>query len=343
MKKKIGIFGGSFNPPHQGHLAALAQAQKILGLTEVLLVPTSQNPLKAPTEGATPQQRFEMTQIAAELLGPQFSVVPYEIQQKGPSYTIDLIEALHEKYDSHELYFLLGLDHLETFEQWKSAKKLLESANWVFLSRPGFPFPKKLSEIPKWFQPMVESFRFNRVKLKKGHSLEFVQIPEVDVSGTQIRKWLRTGKKVGHLVPLPVEQYIREHKIYQNLAQRNLDSRQLVDFATQVLFEKKAVGVRAFDLQKIFYPCEFAIVASGTSTRHAQSLAENVMRAMKDEFGVWPQGSEGMDEGRWVLLDYGSVMVHVFYDFVRREYSIEHLWSQSTEIPLQDPSLKPAT
>ncbi|MEI7973022.1 MAG: ribosome silencing factor, partial [Bdellovibrio sp.] len=112
--------------------------------------------------------------------------------------------------------------------------------------------------------------------------------------------------------------------------------RKIVDFCAQVLFEKKAVGVRAFDLSQIFYPCEYALVASGTSTRHAQSLAENVSRSVKEEFGIWPQGTEGLDEGRWVVLDYGSVMVHVFYDFVRQEYSIEHMWSTSQEISLQE-------
>jgi len=82
------------------------------------------------------------------------------------------------------------------------------------------------------------------------------------------------------------------------------------------------------------------LIASGTSTRHAASLAENVVQAVKEEYNVLPQSVEGVDEGRWVVIDYGSLIVHVFYDFVRQEYSLEKLWKDGKDLNLKDPYVK---
>lgn len=84
-------------------------------------------------------------------------------------------------------------------------------------------------------------------------------------------------------------------------------------------------------------PSEYAVIASGTSTRHAAAMAENVVMAVKEEYNVHPQSVEGIDEGRWVLVDYGSLIVHIFYDFVRQEYSLENLWRQGVDLGLKDP------
>lgn len=87
-------------------------------------------------------------------------------------------------------------------------------------------------------------------------------------------------------------------------------------------------------------PSEFTLVASGTSTRHAASLAENLVTAVKDEFHLHPQSVEGLDEGRWVVVDYGSLIVHIFYDFVRQEYNLEGLWKMAKDLGIKDPNLK---
>ena len=95
--------------------------------------------------------------------------------------------------------------------------------------------------------------------------------------------------------------------------------------------------VKGYDLTKMSAPSEYAVIASGTSTRHAASMAENLVVAVKEEYNVLPQSVEGIDEGRWVLVDYGSLIIHLFYDFVRQEYSLENLWREGIDLGLKDP------
>ena len=90
-------------------------------------------------------------------------------------------------------------------------------------------------------------------------------------------------------------------------------------------------------MTRLTAPSEFVVIASGTSTRHAAAMAENVVMAVKEEYNVLPQSVEGIDEGRWVLVDYGSLIVHIFYDFVRQEYSLENLWREGKDLGLKDP------
>ena len=115
------------------------------------------------------------------------------------------------------------------------------------------------------------------------------------------------------------------------------DFKQFTEFCADVLFSKKGINVRGFDLTGVAAPSEYTLIASGTSTRHAAAMAENVVMAVKEEYNLHPQSVEGIDEGRWVLVDYGSLIIHLFYDFVRQEYNLETLWKQGKDLGLKDP------
>jgi nicotinate-nucleotide adenylyltransferase len=186
----------------------------------------------------------------------------------------------------------------------------------------------------------VEEFDFNFIELKTGRNIQFVKLNDLEISGTELRKFLRNGKNVEKYIPLGVESYIKANKIYRNLGDRIGDYLKFTEFCSHRLFDKKAIQVKAFDLRKMSAPSEFTIVASGTSTRHTASLAENLMMSVKEEYGLYPQSIEGVDEGRWVVVDYGSLIVHVFYDFIRQEYSIENLWKEGIDLKVKDPTLE---
>lgn len=326
---KIGIFGGSFNPPHNGHFNSMLTVAKKLGLQKVIVVPTNQNPLKIPIEGPTPNQRFEMTKLAVESWGGVLEVSDIEIRRGGKSYTIDTIKELRKNYSADELFLIIGLDQFQELESWRKPEEILTESNLVVTSRPGFDLPTAKEELPKFVQDLVADYDFNFVELKSGRSIQFISLEDVLVSGTQLRKWIRIGKNVQKYLPLAVENYIKENGIYKGLASRIGDYEKFAHFCGRVLLDKKAINVKAFDLRKMSAPSEFTLVASGTSTRHAASLGENLMAAVKEEFNVFPQAVEGLDEGRWVVVDYGQLMIHVFYDFVRTEYSIESLWKDA--------------
>ena len=203
-------------------------------------------------------------------------------------------------------------------------------------TRPGFHVPHSDEEFPPGLRTLVAAHEKNFVQLTTGRHIEFLYLKDVDVAASDVRKRVRTGKVLDRHLSFPVEQYIREQGLYGPLGPRIGDYGSFTEFCADVLFAKKAIAVKGFDLRAVEAPSEFALVASGTSTRHASALAENVMRAVKEEFNVFPQSVEGIREGRWILLDYGALIVHVFYDFVRQEYRMEELWRGGLDLSLKD-------
>jgi nicotinate-nucleotide adenylyltransferase len=336
---KVGIFGGSFSPPHMGHLACLTSVQKKAGLDLVHIIPTFQSPLKTPVDGPTPEQRLEMIKLAVQGFGSQFVVDDLEIKRQGVSYTIETLKQYRKKYEAEDLYLVIGADHLETFSQWKDYKNILKEANIIVATRPGFDIPGSKDQLPSFLQEFILEYDFNFIELTTGRNLQFIRIPDVEISASELRKKLRAGRPVEQFLPLAVEAYIRDSKLYQNLKSKIQDYTKFTEFCAHRLFEKKAIQVKGYDLRKTSAPSEFAIVTSGTSTRHSVSLAENLVQSIKDEFHIHPSSIEGVEEGRWVVVDYGSLIIHIFYDFVRQEYSIEKLWKEGVDLNLKDPFL----
>ncbi|MFV8257024.1 nicotinate (nicotinamide) nucleotide adenylyltransferase [Bdellovibrio bacteriovorus] len=334
---KIGIFGGSFNPPHMGHINAIQTVAKKAGLGKVHILPAAQNPLKTPVEGPTPEQRVELTRLAFAQYGETYFVDDQEIKRGGMSYTIDTVMNLRKSYDANDLYLVVGADKFEELAQWKDYQKILTEANLIVTTRPGYDMPESLEEMPGFLKPLVAEFDFNFIELNTGRNIQFITLRDVEVSSSEVRKWLRSGKPVEKYLPLSVESYIKEHKLYRNLGDRIGDYTKFAEFCANVLFAKKGINVRGFDLTSMSAPSEYTLIASGTSTRHAAAMAENIVMAVKEEYNVHPQSIEGVDEGRWVLVDYGSLIIHVFYDFVRQEYSLENLWRQGKDMGLKDP------
>lgn len=333
---KIGIFGGSFNPPHNGHVNSLTTVQKKMGFDLIHIMPNSQNPLKIPMEGPTFEHRLEMCRQAFSSYGKAFVVSDLEVKRGGKSYTIDTVKELLKTYNSNELYLIIGADNFETFSQWKDYKKLLELVNIVVTTRPGFQIPESEKEWPDYLTPLVADSDFGTLELNTGRSIEFITLNDLEISSSELRKKLRLGRPTEKYLPLAVESYIKSNNLYKVSKEKISDYKKFTEFCSQVLFDKKAIAVRGFDLQKQSTMCDYALVASGTSTRHASSMADNLVKAIKDEFNVYPLSVEGVDEGRWVVVDYGSLIVHLFYDFVRQEYRLEDLWKDGTEISLAD-------
>jgi nicotinate-nucleotide adenylyltransferase len=335
---RVGVFGGTFNPPHMGHLSSLQEVLKKAGLGKIHVVPAAQSPLKTPLEGPTPDQRLQMTKLAVESWGPEFVVDDQEVRRGGKSYTIDTLKNLRKTVSAENLYLIIGMDKLDELEDWKDLSSILTEANLIITSRPGFAFPENPEELPPTIRGLVEEFDFNFVELKTGRNVQFVRVKDIEISASELRKWIRIRKNVEKYIPLAVETYIKNNKLYSPVVEKVADFKAFTEFCGAALFARKAIAVRGFDLRKMSSPAEFALVASGTSTRHASSLAENLMRAVKEEYNLFPQGEEGLEEGRWVVIDYGSLIVHVFYDYVRQEYAIENLWQQATDLNLKDTS-----
>lgn len=336
---RIGIFGGSFNPPHAGHVNSLSTVSKKAGLDKVIVIPTSQNPLKIAIDGPTSEQRLELTKKAIDPLGDKFEVSDIELKRGGSSYTIDTLKDLKKKYADDELFLIIGMDQFEQFSEWKSAKKILETANLIVTSRPGFHFPDNVDEFPQVISSEIAEHDFNFVELKTGKNIQFIKLEDVEISSSQLRKWLRSAKNVSKYMPLAVEAHIRDANLYPASREKIKNYGEFTEFCSQVLLSKKAVNLKALDLRAISAPSEFTIIASGTSTRHAAGLGENLLKAVKEEFNLLPLSVEGVDEGRWVVVDFGGLIVHLFYDFIRQDYALETLWKEAKEIKIVERNL----
>lgn len=334
--QRIGIFGGTFDPLHIGHIQCVRTVHTRLNLEKIFVIPAAQNPRKPRVEGPLDEDRLEMCRVGLRSDAEYVIVDDREIKRGGLSYTVTTLESFAKDYKPEEMHLIIGMDQFEELDRWHRVDQILELANIVVVSRTGHNVPVVAEDFPKGLVPYLADFEKGFGQLTTGRHIEFIRMPNIDISATDLRKRIRTGRSVEKYMSIEVEEFIKERGLYGPINIKVGDYEQFAHFCANVLFEKKGLNVKGFDLRPTTAPAEFALIASGTSTRHTAALAETVQAAVKDEYGVFPQSVEGASEGRWVLLDYGSLIVHIFYDFVRQEYRLEELWKNAKELSIRD-------
>jgi nicotinate-nucleotide adenylyltransferase len=196
---KIGILGGTFDPVHRGHIMVAEEVKARLNLAEVLFVPTAQTPLKEESPISAVEHRAQMVRLA--IAGyPHFKLSDVEINRAGLSYTVDTIAELKGRYAGDELFFILGWDSLAQLARWKDPSRLVRLCRLVAVPRPGYSLPDLKS-----LEGSIPGLSRSLIVLDK---------PEVDISATEIRERVARGLSIRHLVPEPVDEYIRQHKLY---------------------------------------------------------------------------------------------------------------------------------
>ena len=196
---KVGIFGGTFDPVHWGHLIVAEQARVTLELDKIIFIPTGQPWAKAQFRITSRHHRFKMVQAA--LAGyPHFEISSVEIDRSGNSYTVDTLEALSNQMDAEsEVFFLLGRDAAESLHVWKEPCRILELCTLVIMCRPGggeSGFPN-LKECPNRMHKIVE-----------------LSVPLISISGTEIRSKVAQGCPIHYLVPPVIRRYIQNKSLY---------------------------------------------------------------------------------------------------------------------------------
>lgn len=335
-KGTIAIYGGTFDPFHVGHAYCIQTLFEKTKVEKIFVVPNCQNPLKAKGEGPTPAQRLAMVEVGVQELENVY-VDPQEVNRGGKSYTIDTIKEYRKEYDQEQLFLVIGLDQFYQLAQWKDYEKLLEETNFLVVSRPGNMLPMSMDDIPEELRKHVDVLDRTFLAFKSGRTLEFLRVKGIDVAATDIRKLIRTGRGVEKYLDIQVEEFIKEHNLYPLIGPKVGDYKEFTKFCADRLYYRKAVNLKAFDLSAMTAPSDYAIVTSGTSKRHTQALAEWLQKEVKNQFGLNPLSIEGMEDGRWVLVDYGQLIVHIFYDYVRVEYNLESLWKKGEDLKIADP------
>lgn len=189
---KIGLFFGSFNPIHNGHLALADYFIKNTDLDQIWFVVTPHNPLKPKATLLNDYKRLELVQLAIEDY-PKFRASKIEFNLPQPNYTIHTLAHLKEKYPTHQFVLILGEDNLANFDKWKNHEVILEQYELYVYPRPG-----------------VEAKKF-----KNHPHVKMVDAPNMDVSSTFIRESIRNKKTVENLLPEKVWQYIDDYHLYE--------------------------------------------------------------------------------------------------------------------------------
>lgn len=198
----IGILGGTFDPIHNGHIIVAEEVRARLNLAEVVFVPAGQPWLKAGSPILAAEHRVQMVRLA--IAGkPYFKLSTMEVERAGPSYTVDTIAELRAQLGTgDELFFILGWDNLAQFPKWKEPSRIIKMCRLVAVPRPGYSLPD-LSSV----EASLPGLSRRLILLDK---------PEVDIVATEIRDRVAQGLSIRHLVPEPVDEYIRQHKLYVN-------------------------------------------------------------------------------------------------------------------------------
>ena len=197
---KLGIFGGTFDPVHNGHLTVAEHARTMMELDRVLFVPAGQPWFKAGRIVSDAEHRLEMTRIATAD-NPHFAVSDMEVLRAGPTYTIDTLEALREEMgDGVEFYVILGADALNELHRWRRPAAVLGMATVVGVTRAGVDAVDRAA---------LESIR-------DGASDEVIIVdgPLVDISAADVRRRMKEGLSVRGLIPPGVEDYAKRHGLY---------------------------------------------------------------------------------------------------------------------------------
>ena len=194
---RLGIFGGSFDPPHLGHLLPVIDAAESLGLDAVRFVPTAVQPLKVGRASAAPEHRRAMTERLVEGI-PGFTVDSAEIERNGLSFTVDTLAGLAAANPAADLVLLLGADAFALFDQWREPERIRELAMIAVLVRGD----EKMPDLPAHADVARGGVRLLRTR-------------RVDISSTELRARVAGGRTIRGFVPAAVADYIAEHRLYR--------------------------------------------------------------------------------------------------------------------------------
>lgn len=191
--RQIGLFGGSFNPPHFAHLVVAELIGEQFALDRVIWIPNYQSPLKKLEDVAPAHHRLAMTRLAVEG-NDRFDLTDIEARREDVSYTVETLRTLQKHHPNTEFRLIIGSDSLATLAEWHEPEEILERVRLIVFRRPG----ATSASAPEGFEDRVA----------------FADAPLLEISGTSIRNRIHSGRSVRYMVPEAVRTYIFEHGLY---------------------------------------------------------------------------------------------------------------------------------
>ncbi|ASB88285.1 nicotinate-nucleotide adenylyltransferase [Bacillus sonorensis] len=187
--KKIGVFGGTFDPPHNGHLLMANEVLYKMELDEIWFMPNQIPPHKLENSFSLSRHRLEMLKLA--ISGKErFKVETIELEREGPSYTFDTVRLLKKRYPDHHFYFIIGADMIEYLPKWSHIDELVKEIQFVGVKRPGF-------------------------QVDTPYPLVYVDVPAFEVSSSLLRDRIKNRQPTDYLIPDEVKVYVKENRLYE--------------------------------------------------------------------------------------------------------------------------------
>src|SRR5271154_4472347 len=298
QKRRLGVMGGTFDPIHNGHLVAASEVADLFDLDEVVFVPTGQPWLKGRQVSAG-EDRYLMT-VVATAANPRFSVSRVDIDRGGPTYTKDTLRDLHTLNPDSELYFITGADALASILSWQDLDELFAAARFVGVGRnPG-----------------------------AGHLVHRLPATRRGRPAAVVPDARRRGAVHLQARPLP-----------QTPGGGVTAATEAIDMATvaaRAAASKLADDVVVIDVSDQLVITDCFVIASASNERQVNAIVDEVEEKMR-EAGYKPARREGTREGRWTLLDYRDIVVHIQHQDDRNFYALDRLWGDCPVVPVNAP------
>ena len=318
--------GGTFDPVHNGHLVAASEVADLFDLDEVVFVPTGQ-PWQKDRDVTPAEDRYLMTVIATAS-NPRFSVSRVDIDRGGPTYTRDTLRELQALNPDADLYFITGADALASILTWQDWEEMFALARFVGVSRPGYELDGKHIE--------------KALKESADDALTLVEVPALAISSTDCRKRAEENRPIWYLVPDGVVQYVSKRGLYRSAcpcgtgAAAVTASDEAITMATvaaQAASSKLADDVVVIDVSGQLVITDCFVIASASNERQVNAIVDEVEEKMRLA-GYKPARREGAREGRWTLLDFVDIVVHIQHQDERNFYALDRLWRDCPIVPV---------
>lgn len=199
--QKIGIFGGSFNPIHMGHLIAAQETLDAMRLDKVIFIPAGNPPHKSQDNLAAAEDRYNMVKLAIQN-NPGFEISSIEMERGGKTYSFDTLMELRKQYKDIDMHFIIGFDTLKELHTWRNIQGIFDIASFAVVNRGN-----EALEIKQWMEDRVRTY---------GGTIDYVPIPDIEISSTDIRHRIQSDRSIKYLVPDTVEKYIKSRGLYMD-------------------------------------------------------------------------------------------------------------------------------
>ena len=363
MTLRIGVYGGTFDPVHLGHLVPVEETRVALGLDRILYVPAYHPPHKPASPSAPAHHRFAMLALALEPY-PSLLLSDFEVARGGTTYTIETLRHLRAQREDAEILLVLGSDSLAQIETWRSFRELLAEFRLAVVEREGFGRAALAGSLPRTWRgasPPRARGRTGRPRAldllgRQRSGYNFIHVVKArDPRGRKPQR-KSPGERGGvpakaRPLPPPVKHPVPpigdvDDLIAATLARASGPGSERMPRASDdaevdarltgylkkgvaALLDKKAEKLVVLNLQGLTSMADYFVLATASSDRQAQALADAVEAALKAE-GRRPLSIEGYSSP-WILVDYGDVVFHIFHDEARRFYGLERLWGDAPD------------